>query len=104
LGAPLAGAADLSRDLADDDCGVVVMCAASSREKALEDSRQGHGYFTLALMEGLAGRADYNGDGEVYLTELNLYLEDRVGKLSQGRQHPVIVRPSTVTSFALSRP
>ncbi len=94
----------LARELADDDCGVVVMCAAMGHEESREDADAKHGYFTLALIEGLSGKADYNGDGLITLTELELYVEGRVAQLSRDLQHPVTARPSSVRSFALARP
>lgn len=95
---------DLARDLADDDCGVVVMCAAMGREESRENTDAKHGYFTLALIEGLSGKADYNRDGLIHLTELDLYVDNRVTALSKDGQHPVTAKPTTIRSFALSKP
>ena len=60
--------------------------------------------FTLALVEGLSGAADYNKDQVVYLNELDNYVSDRVKELTQGQQHPVTARPTSVRSFPLARP
>jgi WD40 repeat protein len=95
---------DLVRDLATDDYGVVVLCSSMGREFSLESPKVGHGYFTLALVEGLSGKADYNKDQLIHLNELDLYVTDRVKELSGGRQHPVTVRPSSIRSFPLSKP
>jgi WD40 repeat protein len=92
---------DLVRDLASDDYGVVVMCSAMGREFALESEKVGHGFFTLALVEGLSGKAA-NKDGVVYLNQLDTYVTDRVRELSQGRQHPVTTRPTSIRSFPLA--
>ena len=94
---------DLVRDLATDDYGVIVMCSAMGREFSLESPQIQHGYFTLALVEGLSGKADYNHDGVVQLNELDLYVTDRVKELSQGKQHPVTARPTSIRSFPLTR-
>jgi hypothetical protein len=94
---------DLVRDLATDDYGVIVMCSAMGREFSLESPRVQHGYFTLALVEGLSGKADYNHDGVVQLNELDLYVTDRVKELSQGKQHPVTARPTSIRSFPLTK-
>jgi hypothetical protein len=94
---------DLVRDLATDDCGVIVMCSSMGREFSLESPKVKHGYFTLALVEGLAGKADYNHDGVVQLNELDLYVTDRVKELSKGMQHPVTARPTSVRSFPLTK-
>ena len=55
-------------------------------------------------MEGLAGKADYDGDGVVELDDLKSYVTKRVRALSGGDQEPTLSIPSTVRSFALSRP
>ena len=65
----------------------------------MESPQVGHGYFTLALVEGLSGKADYNHDGVVQLNELDLYVTDRVKELSKGMQHPVTARPTSIRSF-----
>jgi uncharacterized caspase-like protein len=94
---------DLVRDLATDDYGVIVMCSSMGREFSMESAKVKHGYFTLALVEGLSGSADYNKDGVVQLNELDLYVTDRVKELSQGMQHPVTARPTSIRSFPLTR-
>jgi hypothetical protein len=79
------------------------MCAAMGHEESREDATAQHGYFTLALIEGLSGKADYSGDGMVGLSELQLYVERRVAQLSRDSQHPVTARPSSVRSFTLAK-
>jgi WD40 repeat protein len=97
--------AELTRDLSDDDCGVIVMCAAMGREEAGEERKLGHGYFALALIEALSGKADVSRrDGAVYLHHLDQYVNERVVELSNDEQHPVSGRPTTVRSFALAKP
>jgi WD40 repeat protein len=93
---------ELVRDLATDDSGIVVMCSSMGREFSFEDRTVKHGYFTLALVEGLSGKADYDRDGIIHLNELDLYVTNRVKQLSKGRQHPVSARPTTVRSFPLA--
>jgi uncharacterized caspase-like protein len=95
---------DLVRDLVTDDYGIVVLCSSTGREFSLEDAEQGHGYFTQALLEGLSGKADYNRDGVVTLTELDNYVTERVKELSKGKQHPVTAKPTSIRSFPLSKP
>jgi hypothetical protein len=87
-----------------DDYGVVVMCSAMGTESAIESAAVQHGYFTLALVEGLTGKADFNKDGVIHLNELDLYVTNRVKDLSKGRQHPVTARPASIRSFPLTRP
>jgi WD40 repeat protein len=95
---------DLVRDLVTDDYGVVVLCSSTGQEFSLEDSKVGHGFFTQALLEGLAGKADYNKDGVIHLSELDLYVTERVKELSEGKQHPVTAKPTSIRSFPLSKP
>jgi uncharacterized caspase-like protein len=94
----------LVRDLTDEDIGVVVLVSAQGPEKALESAEMKHGYFTQALLDGLSGKADYNRDGLVQLTELDLYVENQVVERTKDQQHPAIGKPATIRSFALARP
>jgi len=95
---------DLIRDLLTDDYGVIVMAASMGRERSAEVSTWGHGAFTKALIEGLKGKADFNEDKTIYLNELDLYVTDRVKELTDGRQHPVTQKPTSIRSFPLARP
>lgn len=99
---------DLVRDLVAPEAGVIVMCASTGREVALESNEHRHGIFTLALVEGLAGKASKEKlrriDDAVYFHHLDAYVTDRVRELSQGRQHPVTARPASIRSFPLTRP
>jgi WD40 repeat protein len=99
--APLDG---LQRSFADEEVGVVVWVAAQGPETSREDSKLKHGYFTLAVMEGLAGKAGTNKKGEVHLSALDQYVFDRVTEMSKDLQHPSMGRPPFIYSFALSRP
>ena len=74
---------DLVRDLINDENGLIVMCSSTGREFSLENNEHRHGNFTLAVTEGLSGKADFNQDGSVYITELDLYVTDRVKELSK---------------------
>jgi hypothetical protein len=94
---------DLVRDLVTDDYGAIVMCSSMGVEYSMESDEHEQGYFTLALIEAISGKADYNHDGFVYLTEVDAYLADRIKALTQGQQHPVTVKPATVRSFPLSK-
>jgi hypothetical protein len=87
-----------------DAYGVIVMASSSGREFSLENNEQRQSNFTLAIVEGLSGAADYNKDGSVYLHELDTYVTDRVKGLTKGKQHPVAERPTSVRSFPLARP
>ena len=94
---------DLVRDLVTDDYGVIVMASSMGREESQENNAHRGGAFTVALTEGLTGKADANKDGTVYLNELDAYLTDRVKELTRGQQHPVTAKPTSIRSFPLAR-
>ena len=94
----------LVRDLTAEDSGVIVMCASLGREYAAESKVCKSGFFTLGLVEGLAGHADIDGDGAVYIHELDIYATARVRQLSLGRQNPTLGRPPTVRPFIVAKP
>ncbi len=93
---------DLVRDLANDDYGIVIMASSTGREFSLESPDNQSGIFTLALCEGLAGEADVNRDTRVYSNELDTYVSDRVKELTNGKQHPVTAKPTTIRPFPLT--
>jgi WD40 repeat protein/uncharacterized caspase-like protein len=95
---------ELVRALSNDEHGVITMSSSTGSEVSVESAALKHGYFTQALTEGLSGKADINNDGDVYLTELDAYLVNRVKDLSNDSQHPVTARPAGVRPFPLSRP
>ena len=92
---------DLVRELVSEECSVTVMCSSTGAEYSLESPTVKHGYFTLALLDGLSGKADYNDDGFITMKELDLYVTNRVEELSKDRQHPVSELPPLVRSFQL---
>jgi tRNA A-37 threonylcarbamoyl transferase component Bud32 len=94
---------DLVRDLTAE-AHVVVMCSSIGRQFSLENNRYRAGNFTVALVEGLSGKADKGANGAVYLHHLDAYVTDRVKELSKGKQHPVTSKPSTVRAFPIARP
>jgi hypothetical protein len=77
------------------------MASSMGREFSLENNEHRQSNFTLALVEGLSGKAA-NSEGAVYLHRLDAYITDRVKELSQGRQHPVTAKPTSIRSFPLS--
>jgi len=98
------GRADnLVRDLVAEENGVVVMCSSLGREYSLESTQTRAGFYTLGLVEGLSGQADYNRDRVVHIHELDAYSARRVRELSQGRQNPVVGKPAAIRSFPLAR-
>jgi WD40 repeat protein len=103
LAGGVAVADDLVRDLVTEDYGVIVMCSSLGREYSIESSAVKHGYFTLAVVEGLSGEADLNHDRVVHFSELDAYAGPRVRELSEGTQNPVTAKPPTIRSFPLAK-
>jgi WD40 repeat protein len=73
--------------------GRYILAATSPQGKALEDGVQGHGVYTYALMEGLAGAADPHNTGMIEVDALADYVSWRVPalteKLAGYRQQPM---------------
>lgn len=93
---------DALRDLVNSGTGVVVFTASTGSEQGFEHDNWGHGAFTKAILDGLQGRrADYNKDGHVYVKEIDLYISERVKKLTKGAQHPTTEIPATMPDFPL---
>ncbi|MTI38898.1 caspase family protein [Fulvivirga lutimaris] len=64
--------------------GTFWITASGSKQFATEFESLGHGVFTYALLEGLAGKADGgNHDKKITVKELSAYVESRVPELSE---------------------
>jgi TolB-like protein len=91
-----AGALRSSRSVAGNELvtpmpagdGFFLFAASRPGEESKEDADLGHGTFTYALLEGLAGAADADGDGVLPVSELFGYVARRVPVLTDGEQHP----------------
>ena len=93
---------DASRELSSVENGVVVMSGSTGDESSLENDDWKHGAFTLALLEGLQqGKADLKKDGVIYLRELDFYVSERVGELTNNNQHPTTQKPSSISRLPL---
>ena len=87
--------------------GTIVFASSTGAQSSLEDESfgGGHGAFTAALLEGLAGGADKNagdGDGFNSITELISYTSRRVPQLTNGDQHPTMPQSDNVLDFPLT--
>jgi WD40 repeat protein len=92
---------DALRELVNSESGVVVMTASTGKESSQEQPEWGHGAFTKALIEGLEGSADYDGDNSVDIKEIDLFITKRVKVLTNGSQHPTTEIPKTMPNFPL---
>ena len=75
--------------------GLYTLAASKAGEESVESDRfvsfrqpPGHGAFTYAILQGLAGEANYNRDDYISVMELFNYVGKAVPRLTQGRQHP----------------
>jgi WD40 repeat protein len=90
-------------DLSSSENGVVVFASSTGQEESEEKDEWGNGAFTKALIEGLAGRADFMRAGRVTFAGLNLFVSEEVTRLTEGRQRPVFISPRGIPDFALVR-
>ncbi|MBC7931421.1 MAG: PD40 domain-containing protein [Rubrivivax sp.] len=88
--------------------GIAVLAASGTEQFATEFKSLGHGLFTFALLQGLAGQADGGTlpDGKITVAELKAFLEDQVPELTKkyrgtqqwptgnlrGQDFPLVVR------------
>ena len=89
-------------DFAQTEGGVVAYAASTGKEFSFENAQWGHGAFTKALIEGFDGQADLLHKGTITTGMLDVFLENRVKELTDGRQHPVMNRPKTVPDFPIA--
>jgi WD40 repeat protein len=83
-----------------------LVLAARGGEASQEYAPAGHGLFTYALLEGLRGAADADGDGSVTLDEAFRYavpLVERLRDRTIGPQTPQLVAPEPLGATVLAR-
>jgi len=69
--------------------GTTVISSAGGIEYAIESDEWKNGLFTYCFLKGITETtADYNQDGEIYLSEIQQYVQQQVLELSGGRQQP----------------
>ena len=82
----------------------IVLASSTGAELSQERAEWQHGAFTQAVLEGLAGEADYDKNGVVTVDELAFYVKERVKKLTGGQQHPVDLKPKEALNFDIAMP
>jgi uncharacterized caspase-like protein len=70
-----------------------ILAAARAFSLAAESDEFQHGLFTHAVLDGLGGAADADGDGYVTLAELSAHIELKVPQLSNAQQRPYVSIP-----------
>ncbi len=94
--------AGVVNELSSAENGVVVFSSSTGRQFSLESSAWGNGAFTKALLEGVAGSADYMKTGRITHKMLDLYVSERVKDLTKGEQSPVTQAPGGVPDFPVA--
>jgi hypothetical protein len=62
----------------------------------------GHTSKIGAGIEGLGKyKADYDNDGTISIKEIDLYITNRVKKLTKGKQKPTTIIPNSIPDFAI---
>jgi uncharacterized caspase-like protein len=91
-------------DFSTAGSGVVVFAASTGTELAKEDEKwDRHGAFAKALIEAIGeGKASIDPGGRITTDMLDLYVEDHVKTMTDGRQHPVMNRPVLVPDFPIA--
>jgi len=99
-----AAVTSLGHDFAQAERGSVLFSASTAQHDAEENPTWGNGAFTLALIEGLQGKAAYNGTGAAHVSVnmLELYLTERIKALTKGHQIPFAAKSYDLPDFVLA--
>ena len=81
----------------------VFFVSCRSEELSSENPFLGAGLFTQALIKGLRGKSDKNGDKEITVMELFKYIHGDVMKHSNEKQHPQLIAPQNMHDFVVSK-
>lgn len=69
--------------------GATIISSAGGMEFAIESENWNNGLFTYCFIDGIKSmKADYNSDGEIWLSEIKKYVYSKVNELSNGLQQP----------------
>ncbi|MGE5340777.1 MAG: hypothetical protein ACM3SY_04770 [Candidatus Omnitrophota bacterium] len=91
----------LVNELISAENGVIVFAATQSRQNALENPRWKNGAFTLALVEGLNGKALADKE-KITVMGLARYIAERVKELTNGKQSPTVEIPKTMPDIPIA--
>jgi len=91
-------------DFSSVGSGVIVFAASTGTEWANEDFKWGrHGAFSKALIEAIGeGKASIDPSKPITTDMLDLYIEERVKAMTDGKQHPVMNRPVIIPDFPIA--
>ena len=95
---------NLVNDLSSSEKGAVVYSASTPTHYAQENTAWGNGAFTMALIEGLKGKAAYGKGRRITVSMLDLYLSERIKSLTQGQQISTTAKTYDLPDFVLAAP
>lgn len=76
--------------------GQIFFVSCRSDEYSAENPFLGAGFFTQALLKGLRGKSDKDGNMEITVMELFRYIHEDVVKRSKDKQHPQLIAPQSL--------
>jgi hypothetical protein len=86
----------------DQNKGTNNLSSASGIEYAMESETWKNGLFTFVLKDGLLNKkADLNGDNQIRIMELQVYLRETVSSLSNGLQNPILRNENNKNNFVI---
>ena len=83
------------------DQAFFVSCRAD--EYSVESTILGAGFFTQALLKGLQGKSDKDGNKEITVLELFKYVYGDVLKRSKEKQHPQLIAPKEMYDVVVAK-
>ncbi|MCW3786449.1 caspase family protein [Plebeiibacterium sediminum] len=76
-------------DLTSTEDGAFSFASSTGAQKSMEDSKWENGAFTEALLEGISGKADADGDRVITILELINFVTGEVKNLTGNQQTPM---------------
>jgi uncharacterized caspase-like protein/WD40 repeat protein len=97
-----AAVTSLAHELEHSERGTVMFSASTAHHHAEENPTWENGAFTLALLEGLQGKAAYGGATHISVSMLELYVAERIKALTNARQVPFTAKSYDLPDFVLA--
>ncbi len=84
-----------------DSTDITFMVSSKGEELSIEASHVGASYFTQALLKGMRGKADDNGDKKITVVELFKYVYNDVTRRTKSSQHPQLIAPKEMVDVVV---
>ncbi len=91
-------------ELSKSENGIVVFAASTGLQFSQESPKWRNGAFTRAAVEGLEGQAAFIRGRPITVNMLDLYISERVKKLTDGAQTPTTSKSSKAPDFPIALP